>query len=135
MLTVLPSTRPRPPSDDDAFPFFPFPVQPEGEGLLLQPEFMHLHGDMWARQQRALHKASEAAAREAEAALAAVKQAGVTDLTAQPECVKGGRLFPHQLEGVSWLRRQWVEGRHAVLADDSGMGKTATVVAFLQCVL
>ena len=129
---VPPSIQPRPPSADDAFPCR---MQPEGEGLLLQPEFMHLHGDMWARQQRALRRASEPAAREAEAAIAAAKQAGVPDLTGQPDCVKGGRLFPHQLAGVSWLRRQWVEGTHAVLADDSGMGKTATVVAFLQCVL
>ena len=96
---------------------------------------MYLHGDMWARQQRALYKASEAAAREAEAALSAAKQAGVPDLMEQPDYVTGGKLFPHQLAGVSWLRRQWVDGHHAVLADDSGMGKTATVVAFLKCIL
>ena len=90
---------------------------------------------MWARQQRALYKASEAAAREAEAALSAAKQAGVPDLMEQPDYVTGGKLFPHQLAGVSWLRRQWVDGQHAVLADDSGMGKTATVVAFLKCIL
>lgn len=110
--------------------------QPEGEGVLLQPEYLHLHGDMWARQKRAMLRASEAAKAEAAALLEACRgPGGIPELTEQPAYVTGGQLFPHQLSGVNWLRRQWVGGGHAVLADDSGMGKTATAVAYLQCLM
>ena len=96
---------------------------------------MPLHANMWARQQRALHRASPAASAAAAAVLEAARQQPLPPLSQQPSYVTGGRLFPHQLAGADWLRRQWASGDHAVLADDSGMGKTATVVAFLQCIL
>ena len=81
-------------------------------------------------------RASDAAKAEATSLLEAVRgPVGVPDLSEQPACISGGRLFPHQLSGVNWLRKQWVAGSHAVLADDSGMGKTATAVAYLQSIL
>lgn len=35
-------------------------------------------------------------------------------------------------QAVNWLRRQWSEGNNAVLADEQGLGKSASVLAFLQ---
>ena len=59
-------------------------------------------------------------------------QQGVAVLGAQPSWVHGGALYPHQLEAVNWLRRMWAEGRPALLADGGGLGKTASVITFLQ---
>lgn len=53
-------------------------------------------------------------------------------MTEQPEWVRGGRLYPHQLDGINWLRHQWAADRPVVVGDDVGLGKTATVIAFLQ---
>ena len=58
--------------------------------------------------------------------------ASTPDITEQPEWVRGGKLYPHQLEAVNWLRRQWAADAPVLMADDSGLGKTATVIAFLQ---
>ena len=65
-------------------------------------------------------------------AYAQAAQQGVQDLAAQPSWVHGGALYPHQLEAANWLRRLWAEGRPALLADGGGLGKTASVVTFLQ---
>ena len=37
------------------------------------------------------------------------------------------------MQAINWLRQQWVRGMNAVLADDKGLGRTATVITFLQC--
>jgi SNF2 family DNA or RNA helicase len=95
---------------------------------------MHLYGDMWARQHRAISKASEAVTAAADAALTAAKQSASQAVWSQaPSYIKEsvGPLLPHQLDGVKWLQQQWVKGSHAILADDTGMGKAATVVAHL----
>ncbi len=39
---------------------------------------------------------------------------------------------PPRLQAINWLRRQWSEGNNAVLADEQGLGKSASVLAFLQ---
>ena len=36
------------------------------------------------------------------------------------------------LQAINWLREQWSEGNNAVLADEQGLGKSASVLAFLQ---
>ena len=59
-------------------------------------------------------------------------QQGVAVLSSQPTWVHGGALYPHQLEAVNWLRRLWAEGRPALLADGGGLGKTASIITFLQ---
>jgi len=58
--------------------------------------------------------------------------ASTPEVTEQPEWVRGGRLYPHQLDGINWLRRQWAADRPVAVGDDVGLGKTATVIAFLQ---
>ncbi len=37
------------------------------------------------------------------------------------------------MQAVGWMREQWVQGLNAVLADEKGLGRTATVITFLQC--
>ncbi len=37
------------------------------------------------------------------------------------------------VQAVRWMREQWVQGLNAVLADEKGLGRTATVITFLQC--
>lgn len=39
---------------------------------------------------------------------------------------------PPCLQAVNWLRRAWSEGNNAVVADEQGLGKTATVLSFLR---
>ncbi len=104
--------------------------------MLLKPEYLPLHLEMWKSHQWAVKKASRAALDSFDARLeAAQKPGGLQDLAEQPRYVTGAQLLPHQLSGVNWLRRQWVQGSHAMLADDSGMGKTATVITFLSTLL
>lgn len=106
----------------------------EGQGVLILPEYLGLHQEMWARQAKAIARVSQPALQAAAAARAAASS-GLQELAAQPGFVKGAPLYPHQLATVNWLRRAWAKGRHAVLADEMGLGKTATVITFLQCLL
>ncbi len=109
----------------------------EGNKLLLQPEYISLHTAMWDRCRRALYKASPAAIQAAAAAraTAAAAAAQLPDLQQQPAFVSGAQLQPHQLKTVDWLRRMWAGGKHSIFADELGLGKTATVVTFLQCLM
>ena len=90
---------------------------------------------MWARQRHALLKAGPRAAEAASAARAAAEAGPLPELSEQPVFVTGGRLYPHQLAAVNWLRSMWVRKQAAVLADDQGLGKTATLITYLQCML
>lgn len=40
-------------------------------------------------------------------------------------------LYPHQIEGVTWLYGLWKVGAGGILADDMGLGKTMQTSAFL----
>lgn len=53
----------------------------------------------------------------------------------QPSWVHGAPLLPHQLQACAWLRSSWLQHRPAVLADDQGLGKTASAVAFIASLL
>lgn len=44
-------------------------------------------------------------------------------------------LYPHQIEGVTWLYGLWKVGAGGILADDMGLGKTMQTSAFLSGVL
>ncbi|WOG89550.1 hypothetical protein DCAR_0208788 [Daucus carota subsp. sativus] len=61
-----------------------------------------------------------------------LKQGEVVPLTEQPEELRGGSLFPHQLEALNWLRKCWCKGRNVILADEMGLGKTVSAGAFLS---
>jgi hypothetical protein len=49
--------------------------------------------------------------------------------------VHGAPLLPHQLQAASWLRSMWLHRRAAVLADDQGLGKTASTAAYIASLL
>jgi SNF2 family DNA or RNA helicase len=52
-------------------------------------------------------------------------------LAEHPPWLRGTALHPHQLAALNWLRAAWAAGRPAVIADEIGLGKTASVIAFL----
>lgn len=52
-------------------------------------------------------------------------------LTAQPDCVAGGKLMDFQLQGLNWLLNKWQHHRSCILADDMGLGKTVQIAALL----
>lgn len=42
------------------------------------------------------------------------------------------QLYPHQSEGIKWLKKQWSDGwKGVLLADDMGLGKTMQTFAFI----
>ncbi|MCO5562276.1 hypothetical protein L7F22_015901 [Adiantum nelumboides] len=52
-------------------------------------------------------------------------------LIEQPVYIKGGILFPHQMEALNWLRKCWGRKKNVILADEMGLGKTISASAFL----
>ena len=61
------------------------------------------------------------------------QQNEILPLTEQPEELKGGSLFPHQLEALNWLRKCWYKSKNVILADEMGLGKTVSACAFISC--
>lgn len=53
-------------------------------------------------------------------------------LKEQPKELRGGTLFPHQLEALNWLRKSWLRRKNVILADEMGLGKTISACAFLS---
>ncbi|KAL3149213.1 hypothetical protein ABBQ32_002039 [Trebouxia sp. C0010 RCD-2024] len=104
----------------------------EGEGPLAHSQNPQLHRQLLQRQREALLRSHPEAAEAAAAAKGAASKQ-LTKLEEQPEWIRQGQLYPHQLEAINWLRQRWVQGMNAVLADDQGLGRTATVITFLQC--
>ncbi|GAV81101.1 SNF2_N domain-containing protein/Helicase_C domain-containing protein/Chromo domain-containing protein/PHD domain-containing protein/DUF1087 domain-containing protein [Cephalotus follicularis] len=60
------------------------------------------------------------------------QQNEIPTLTEQPKEMKGGSLFPHQLEALNWLRKCWHKSKNVILADEMGLGKTVSACAFLS---
>ncbi|XP_062012290.1 protein CHROMATIN REMODELING 4 isoform X1 [Rosa rugosa] len=60
------------------------------------------------------------------------QQNEILALTEQPKELKGGSLFPHQLEALNWLRKCWHKSRNVILADEMGLGKTISACAFIS---
>ncbi|XP_058072116.1 protein CHROMATIN REMODELING 4 isoform X2 [Magnolia sinica] len=60
------------------------------------------------------------------------QQNEVVPLIEQPEYLKGGLLFPHQLEALNWLRKCWHKSKNVILADEMGLGKTVSACAFIS---
>ncbi|KAK6240336.1 hypothetical protein SCA6_005725 [Theobroma cacao] len=60
------------------------------------------------------------------------QQHDIVNLAEQPKELKGGSLFPHQLEALNWLRKCWHRSKNVILADEMGLGKTVSAVAFLS---
>ncbi|XP_024030153.1 protein CHROMATIN REMODELING 4 isoform X2 [Morus notabilis] len=60
------------------------------------------------------------------------QQKEIATLVEQPMELKGGSLFPHQLEALNWLRRCWHKSKNVILADEMGLGKTVSACAFIS---
>ncbi|GAB4840766.1 hypothetical protein Ancab_021528 [Ancistrocladus abbreviatus] len=60
------------------------------------------------------------------------QQTEIPTLIEQPEELKGGSLFPHQLEALNWLRKCWYRSKNVILADEMGLGKTVSACAFIS---
>ncbi|XP_077244441.1 protein CHROMATIN REMODELING 4-like [Tasmannia lanceolata] len=60
------------------------------------------------------------------------QQSEIVSLIEQPKELKGGLLFPHQLEALNWLRKCWHKSNNVILADEMGLGKTISACAFLS---
>ncbi|CBI27197.3 unnamed protein product, partial [Vitis vinifera] len=56
-------------------------------------------------------------------------QSDIVTLAEQPKELKGGSLFPHQLEALNWLRKCWHKSKNVILADEMGLGKTFSLWA------
>ncbi|KAJ2744795.1 hypothetical protein GGI20_002688 [Coemansia sp. BCRC 34301] len=52
----------------------------------------------------------------------------------QPDFIRGGTLYPYQLDGANWLWYKWHSSGSGVLADEMGLGKTVQAIAFLLMV-
>lgn len=52
-------------------------------------------------------------------------------MESQPPYTHGTQLQRHQLAALQWLRSMWVAKRPAVLADEQGLGKTASCIAYI----
>ncbi|XP_068653804.1 protein CHROMATIN REMODELING 4-like isoform X2 [Aristolochia californica] len=59
-------------------------------------------------------------------------QGELIPLMEQPEELKGGSLFAHQLEALNWLRKCWCKSKNVILADEMGLGKTVSACAFIS---
>lgn len=60
------------------------------------------------------------------------RQNDIVNLLEQPKELRGGSLFPHQLEALNWLRKCWYKSRNVILADEMGLGKTISACAFIS---
>ncbi|XVE94276.1 hypothetical protein REPUB_Repub01dG0267500 [Reevesia pubescens] len=60
------------------------------------------------------------------------RQHDIVALAQQPKELKGGSLFPHQLEALNWLRKCWHKSKNVILADEMGLGKTVSAIAFIS---
>lgn len=72
-------------------------AQVEGEGLLVKPELLHLHRELWERQQEAVRRASPAVLQAEDTAFEAARK-GLVPLTEKPEGMGGPAFYPHQLK-------------------------------------
>jgi SNF2 family DNA or RNA helicase len=59
----------------------------------------------------------------------------VPQIEQQPAYIYGTQLQRHQLSALQWLRSMWVAKRPALLADEQGLGKTASCVAYIASLL
>lgn len=104
----------------------------ETDPALAKSECMALLRALWERQVAAIRRASPQVLEEAQAARIAAR-GNLPQIESTPDYVaRGGEFRPHQCEAINWLRKEWSEGNNAVLADEGGLGKSATVLAFLQ---
>ena len=102
----------------------------ETEPFMARQESVDLATKLWQRQAKALRRSQPQAQEKFESSIQAFCE-NMTDMTESPSYLSR-KLMEHQLEGVNWLRKHWAMREHCMLADDQGLGKTATVLTFLR---
>ena len=102
----------------------------ETEAFMSRQESVELATKLWQRQARALRRSQPQAQEAFESKLKAFAD-NMTDMSESPSYLSW-KLMQHQLEGVNWLRKHWAVRKHCMLADDQGLGKTATVLTYLR---
>ena len=114
-------------------------MQAESEGALVHPDYLPLFQGLWRRQQAAVQRAEPslleaAAATQEEARGQATAQLSAGDVSAAAQLDEDTpTLHLHQLAAVNAMRSLWAGSTNALLAHAPGLGKTATVVVFAQC--
>ena len=70
----------------------------EGEGMLVKPQYLELHKQLWKRQKEAVRKASSEAEAEAKAALVKARKYALDIQDRPPYITDKATLYPHQLQ-------------------------------------
>ena len=102
----------------------------EGESFLQQQDTLELTRALWERQLAAVRRSTPKALETAQTARIEARSSLKAIETVPESVAQGGTLHPHQMEALNWLQEQWTEGNNAILADEPGLGKTATTLAF-----
>ncbi len=102
----------------------------ETERFMSSPACVALTRNLWERQSMALRRSSTEAWAEVEAKRIQFQKSPV-DIVESPAYLSQ-TLMQHQIDGINWLRRNWAQRKHCILSDDQGLGKTATVLGFLN---
>ena len=75
----------------------------EGEGMLVKPQYLELHKQLWKRQKEAVRKASTEAEAEAKAALVKARKYALDIQDRPPYITDKATLYPHQLQVTNSL--------------------------------
>ena len=103
----------------------------ETEPFMTDKVCLDLGSKLWERQASALKKSLPAAISAAKAKSEEII-ANMPELTETPDYMEW-KLMSHQIEALNWLRKEWAQKENCLLADEQGLGKTATILAFLRC--
>lgn len=104
----------------------------ESDPFLATPACAALAKELWERQTAAFRRSLPKALESSQSARIAARGALTPMTETRASVAQGGILHPHQLEAINWLREQWSEGNNAILGDEAGLGKSATVLSFLS---
>lgn len=102
----------------------------ETDVFMSNQECVRLAKHLWGRQSRALRRSTVEARDAFEKKFNEFKKTYV-EITESPTYLRQ-QLMPHQLDAINWLRQNWVMRKHCMLADEQGLGKTATVLSFIN---
>ncbi len=102
----------------------------ETEPFMARQQSVDLATQLWQRQAKALRRSLPQVQEKFESSVKEFCE-NMTEIAESPPYLSQ-KLMEHQLEGVNWLRKHWAVREHCMLADDQGLGKTATVLTFLR---
>eukprot|EP00210_Caulerpa_lentillifera_P002980 g2845.t1 len=104
----------------------------EGPRILTRPETVLLYIELWKRQTNAMRRNSLSFREKANEAKTRVRQ-NFKPVENPLQWLQSHQLHSHQLETLNWCRSCWLNARGGFIRGELGQGRTATVVALLQC--